>query len=126
MLRIILILLEAFLTLTAFYGGWLLISQRDGSLLQFSLDMVKDTPFKDFFIPGLVLMLVVGGSGVIAAILLVVRHSQARNAVFFSSIVLGGWIVVQLFLVGFISPPLQLGYLALAVALLLLGSSWRR
>ncbi|MBK7869481.1 MAG: hypothetical protein IPJ74_01760 [Saprospiraceae bacterium] len=75
MMRVLLVLLEAFLALTAFYGGWLLVAQPDGSPLQFSVDMIKDTPFKNYFFPGLVLMLVVGGSAMVAAILLIVNHN---------------------------------------------------
>lgn len=126
MLRIILILLEVFLALTAFYGGWLLVARPDGSLLQLSLDMIARTPFKNYFFPGLVLMLLVGGSAFLAAILVMVKHNYARKFVLFSSLMLGGWIVGQLFLVGLVNPSLQFGYLTLSVALLLLGWSWRK
>lgn len=125
MFRIILILLELFLALTAFYGGGALMAKSDGSLLQMSTEWLQKTPFDNYFIPGLILALIVGGAAAIATVLLALRHSQARKSVLFSGLMLGGWISVQLLMVGFVS-HLQSAYLALAMLLLLLGWQYKK
>lgn len=125
MFRIILILLELFLALTAFYGGGALMAKSDGSLLQMSTEWLQKTPFDNYFIPGLILALIVGGSAAVATVLLALQAPQARKSVLFSGLMLGSWISVQLLMVGFVS-HLQSAYLALAIILLLLGWQYKK
>ena len=71
--RILLIVLNLFLALTAFGGGIQL-------LLGFyvpPVDMLSGSIFKDFTIPGFALGLIVGGSALTAAILWIRKHPLA-------------------------------------------------
>jgi hypothetical protein len=52
MMKPVLVILNAFLALTAIGGGALLMAAPDGSLLDMPVEMLSKTPFKNFFIPG--------------------------------------------------------------------------
>jgi hypothetical protein len=65
-LNIILIVLTFFLSLTAIAGGIALLARINTP----PVEMLQGSPFRDYTIPGLALMLIVGGSALFAAILL--------------------------------------------------------
>jgi len=56
----ILVLLLALLAINAFYGGVSLMVVPDGSLLGMEPEWLKSSPFSDYFIPGLLLLLLNG------------------------------------------------------------------
>ena len=56
----ILILLTFFQIISAVPAGWSLISDPSGCNLGFSTEMLKNSPFHDFLIPGLFLFIVLG------------------------------------------------------------------
>lgn len=58
--RNILLFLEAFLALGAVFGGVTLIISPSGSLLHMPLSMLSESPFKSFFLPGLILFAMLG------------------------------------------------------------------
>jgi len=47
-------------SLNALGGGLVMVIAPDGSILQVSTEMLADSPFTNFLIPGLILMLVLG------------------------------------------------------------------
>ena len=49
-----------FQSITAIAGGWGLVSNPSGSNLGFSVTMLENSPFTDFLIPGLFLLVVLG------------------------------------------------------------------
>ena len=65
--RIILIVFTAFLALTTFHGGIALII----NLIKMPVELLQGSLFKDYTIPGLALSLIVGGSALIACIILI-------------------------------------------------------
>ena len=68
--RHILLLVTAFVALTSLGCGLGLAL----GILQFPLTFLHDLPFSDYRIPGLVMAVVVGGSALLAAALLLARH----------------------------------------------------
>jgi hypothetical protein len=79
---------------------------------------LQDTPSHSYFLPGLILFLAVGGSHLAAAYAILRRHLLAKSAAVFAGIVLTGWMIGELMLVGFRAPilvwflglgPLELG-----------------
>jgi hypothetical protein len=56
----ILMFLLLFQSITAIAGGWGLVSNPSGSNLGFSVTMLEHSPFPDFLIPGLFLLVVLG------------------------------------------------------------------
>jgi len=58
--KILLIILLGFLSLGAFYGGLVLIITPDGSLFKMPVEMLSGSPFRNFLIPGIILLLIFG------------------------------------------------------------------
>lgn len=56
----LLILLQALLAISALIPGVLLALARDGSMLGLPLWLLKDSPFTDYLIPGIILFVFVG------------------------------------------------------------------
>jgi hypothetical protein len=58
--KTLLIFLLGFLSLGAFYGGLALITSPDGSMFKMPVEMLSGSPFTDFLIPGIILLLTFG------------------------------------------------------------------
>lgn len=121
-MKLFLFLLITFVALTAIVSGALLVIYPDGSLFHMSTVLLKATPFSNFFIPGLVLCLVVGGSNLVALILNMQSHPLRFGWTIIGGIMLIGWTVVQMLLIG-VSHWLQFVYLGVGLMILLL--SWQ-
>ncbi len=72
-LYILLIVLTFFLALTAILGGLALVANFNAP----PVEMLQGSLFKDFTIPGLALIVIVGGSALFAAILLLRKSKFA-------------------------------------------------
>src|SRR5438105_4498191 len=72
-IRIALIAAEAFVGLWAVIGGVGLVT---GAIrfIQFPLTLLQGTPFSDFTLPGLALLILVSGSSLFAATTILTRH----------------------------------------------------
>lgn len=80
----------------AIFGGWLLVTEPDGSGLQMPVSWLQYSPFSDYFIPGLILLTVFGiGSYVVVAAGLL-RLSAAPYLAFALGVGQLIWITVQL------------------------------
>ena len=75
---------------------------------------LQGTPFHSYFYPGLILCLVVGGSQFTAAFILLWRSSFAKMASLIVGLVLTGWMVGELTLIGF-QAPIQVCFLAIGL-----------
>lgn len=75
-----LVTLNIFLALTAIPGGFCLLT----GIAAPPIEELNDSVFKDYTIPGLALMIIVGGSALAAAIILIRKH---KYALFYSAIV---------------------------------------
>jgi hypothetical protein len=82
---------------------------------------LHDTPFHSYFLPGLILFLAVGGTQFAAAYAILRRHALAKSAAILAGIILTGWMIGELALIGF-RAPIQVWFVG--VALLELGLSF--
>jgi hypothetical protein len=82
---------------------------------------LRNSPFHSYFIPGLILLLAVGGTQLTAAFAILRRHALARNAAILAGIILTGWMSGELGLIGF-RAPIQVWFVG--VGLLELGLSF--
>ena len=94
-LGILLLLVAA----NAFAGGYYGLS----GARNVPTEWLKGSPFRNYFIPGLFLFIVVGGSAFIAAILVFKRHRMAHKAAFISGIIILLWLAVQVAIIGYVS-----------------------
>ncbi|WP_121356319.1 hypothetical protein [Flavisolibacter nicotianae] len=97
-MRLFLFLLLTGVVLTAIPCGLFLMAHPDGSLLDLPLSLLNNTPFTNFFIPGLILAAVVGGTSLAGLFFLLQRHPLAYKVTLASGLVLAAWILVQVLL----------------------------
>ena len=64
-------------------------------------EWLAGSPFKNYFVPSLILLIVVGGSLLVAAVAVLARLRAARLAAFAAGSIL--WIVVQVAIIGYVS-----------------------
>jgi hypothetical protein len=113
-----------FLGVGALAGGWGLTADPSGANLGFSTEWLSGSPFPDFLIPGLFLLLALGVAPLAAAVGLWRGARWAWRAALLISVALIAWIVVETMVIGYWSdPPLQLIFGALGVLMLALTSS---
>lgn len=91
--------LLAFGALNAFGGGVYGLLGAKG----IPTDWLKGSPFDSYFVPSLILLVVVGGSFLIAAIAVFARWRMARLAALGAGAIVLCWIAVQLAIIGSVS-----------------------
>lgn len=119
-MRIILFILVFIVAITSFFSGILLMLAPHGSFFQMSTSILKDSPFTTFMIPGFCLAFLVGGSNTFALIELLHKAKERYNWCIVGGIMLSGWMVVQIFLVGW-NHWLQVAYLVTGIMILLIS-----
>lgn len=94
-MRVLLIVLQAFLAVSAMPAGLMLMWAPDGHLIQLPLAVLTNAPFTDFFWPGALLFTVLGMGHAVGLVLTWQRAPLSDGA----ALVLGSgtviWIVVQ-------------------------------
>lgn len=119
---IVLILLVLFQALSGLGGGVFLIADPTGETLNLPLSFLRNSPFPDYLIPGIILFTVLGVYPLIVSAGLWKRKYWG----WFGSVLLGIalliWIFVEIIMIGYQSePPLQLIYGILGIVILFLG-----
>jgi len=114
-LRVVLIALEILVGVAALGGGVYAVAGAPGV----SREWLQGSPFKSYVIPGLVLLVVVGGSMLAAAGLLLAEAAIGRTASLEAGIILIAWIVAQVSVIGYRSwLQVVLGAVGLVVVVL--------
>lgn len=116
MIRTTLIVLEILIGVGALAGGSNALAGAKGV----PREWLHRTPFKTYFVPGLVLLVVIGGSMLTAAGLLLGGASVARLVSLEAGIVLLGWVAAQLATIGY-RHWLQPLFLVLGLAVVVLS-----
>ena len=91
--------LQIFIGITAALGGFGLVSDPSGIKMDLPLDLLKKSPFTNYFIPGLVLLIVIGVGNVLAGIVTFLRDRRAGNLAVFFGVFLTLYMAIE---VGFI------------------------
>jgi hypothetical protein len=92
-------ILLAFAALNAFGGGFYGMAGADGV----PKEWLQGSPFNNYFIPGLVLFIAVGGSLLFAAISVFAGFRFARIASIASVAIVFIWLTVQVSIIGYVS-----------------------
>ena len=122
-LRISIVTIASFITLTAIGGGLAILVGAD----EFPLEWLSGTPFKDYTIPALILIFIVGGSALItaiAAIRALTQHPIQSPAAAIAGLIMSGHIVVEVSILKQVPPGptwIEGVYFSLGCLLLLLG-----
>ena len=109
--------------LAAVAGGLGLVAAPDGSALRLPLAILEPSPFHDFLIPGLVLLIVIGLGSLTAGALVLRDTEHADAGALLAGMSLVIWITMQMGMLRTIN-GLQLGCLAVGLAIALLAV-WR-
>jgi len=116
-IRIVLGVLLAFVALNAFGGGYYGMSGSEN----IPLEWLEGSPFSSYFIPGLILFMVIGGLFLFASVAMFARFRIARPASFIAVLAVFIWLAVQVAIIGYIS---WMQPVTAAVALVILFLTW--
>jgi hypothetical protein len=94
-MKTILFILVAFLALSTAVASLLLMSAPDGSLLSLTTDILKGSAFKDFVLPGLLLMIFVGVINLLALFYNLINHKLKYNLSIAGGAMILVWMVIQ-------------------------------
>jgi hypothetical protein len=118
-LRYLLGSLLAFMALNALGGGFYGLSGAEGVPVAW----LEGSPFRNYFIPGLILFAVVGGSFFFASIAVFGRFRFARKVTFAAVAIVFIWLAVQVSIIGYVSwmqpTTAALGLVVLVLTLML-------
>ncbi|WP_156819945.1 hypothetical protein [Synechococcus sp. PCC 7336] len=92
-LRIAIGVLTSFIALTAIGGGIAMLVGAEGD--RFPLEWLQNTPFKDYFIPALLLTIAVGGSSLLASVTAFAGHKLSAISAMMAGLIMVGFIVVE-------------------------------
>jgi hypothetical protein len=98
-IRITLGVILAFLALNALGGGYYGMAGAENV----PIEWLEGSPFKTYFIPSLLLSLIIGGSSIIAALMVFNNHSYAPKATFICATLVLIWITSQVAIIGYVS-----------------------
>jgi hypothetical protein len=88
----------------AVFGGGSMLMDPSGGQLGLPVNLLDNTPFKTFFVPGLILFLVVGALAIVTAVLTVLKSSYTARLTVLQGAILVGWIGIQSVLLRMIDP----------------------
>lgn len=115
-----LLILILFQGLSGIWGGIMLVLDPSGSLLQIPLHLLSDSPFQDYLIPGLILLLLLGIYPLVIVYALWNKLTWSVPGALLIGIMLVVWIVVQILMVGYQdNPPLQAIYGSIGVLIII-------
>lgn len=75
--RILLVGILFFNSISALYGGFVLLLDPSGGLMQMKTEWLKNSPFDDFLVPGILLFSVLGAGSLVTAVFILIRHRIA-------------------------------------------------
>jgi hypothetical protein len=115
----ILLLLNA---IGALYGGGNFIIHPDGSGMQMSLDWLKNTPFQNYLMPGILLFVANGLFSIFVLVALMLKFRQFPWFIIAQGVILLGWISIQVLMIRVINLH-HIIFWSFAIALIVIG--WR-
>jgi hypothetical protein len=102
-MKTLLFVLLCFISVTATISGLLMITNPEGEILGLSLSLLDGTLFSNFFIPGLLLAIIVGGINLIASLFYLRSHPNRYNWAMAGGVIICGWIISQIIIIKTIS-----------------------
>jgi hypothetical protein len=102
-------------------GGILLLMSPDGAALGLSVSILPSWYTGDFLPAGILLLLVFGVAPIAAIVLLFARPRSGWSAVVLIGVALLAWMIVQIGMIGLTLPPMQIAFIVIGAALVMLG-----
>lgn len=98
-LRTVAIILLIFNGVSATFGGIGLVLYPDGSLMEMPVDWLRPTPFRNYFIPGLILLTANGLLSLLVSIFAIAGSRSYEILIIIQGTILTGWIGIQIMLI---------------------------
>ena len=117
--------LQVFIGLSGVAGGFGLVTEPSGANLGLGVDLLSTSPFSDYLIPGLILLVVIGAGNLAGSVLSILRYRYAGEIAAVSGVFLMMWITAQVWWIG-LTIWLQPLFFCLGVGELALGLLLRR
>lgn len=117
-IKVICIILLLLNGIGAFYGGLLLIIDPSGSKLGLPLSFLENSPFQNYLIPGVVLLIVNGVFSFVTLGILLFKNAYSHWFIIIQGLLLTGWIVFQIFFLRMFYPPLHATFLIIGIVFL--------
>lgn len=118
--RIVAIILLLITGINASFAGLAFILYPNGRLLGISKSVLQYSPFPNFLIPGIVLLIVNGVCNIVVAVLTIHRKRYYSTLISFQGIILVGWLILQVYFLREIN-ALQLSMFLIGILLILIG-----
>ena len=96
--------LQTFVAVGAIPAGILFLTDPSGGRLGMTVDLLEGSPFTSFLVPGIVLLGIHGIGSLLGAAMSFWRARFAGDGAVLLGSLLGGWMVVQIVLIGLQSP----------------------
>lgn len=95
--------IQLFVALGAIPAGILYLSDPSGTAMGNSTEMLAHSPFSNYLIPGLFLLIVIGLGSLAVSILSFLRKETASAAGIILGSILCIWIIIQVYWIGYLS-----------------------
>lgn len=120
-LRILSIALLILLGIGAVYGGVTLVIDPSGELLGLPLDVLDGTPFGDFMIPGIILLLFIGLLSFVITFLTIKIFPKYEWMILSQGVILAIWLTTEI-VMGIFDPFFHYTYYTVSILLVIFGS----
>jgi hypothetical protein len=117
--------LQVFIGIGGVSGGFGLVTEPSGANLGFDVDLLSKSPFSDYLIPGLILLVVIGFGSLAGGVLSILRYRYSSEIAAVSGAFLMIWITAQVWWIG-LRVWLQPLFFCLGMVELALGLVLRR
>ena len=97
-LRIFSVILLLLLGGGGIYGGWMLVTAPSGEKFEWTVEILKNTPFKNFLIPGIILIVVNGILPLAVMVMTLMIHKYYSWLILIQGCMLIGWLSVEILL----------------------------
>lgn len=121
-MRVLLLMLLLVVGINASVCGAMLAADPDGSTLRLPASLLDQTPFSNFFVPGILLAGLVGIPNLVAFLICLPKQGPHYGWAIGAGFLLSGWIVAQNLLLETVS-WLHLIYLGIGIMIILI--SWQ-
>ena len=118
LIRYALGILQIFVGITAVLGGFGLVSDPSGSKMNVPLELLKNSPFTNYLIPGMVLLIVIGVGHVVGGIITFLRHRYTGNLAVFLGAFVALYMITEVWFIGLVNVSQPLYFVLGAVELI--------
>lgn len=126
-LRILAIVLLFFLGISALFGSYQLINDPSGKSLKMPLGLLKPTPFEDYLIPGILLLITNGIPALLIGFISIKKVANYEYFIIFQGGILFLWLTAELIInIDFYFPVTHISYYIIAILLMGIGLKLRK